>query len=147
MTFIFLDANVPIYAAGRPHALKAPCARVLELAAQRRSAFMTDAEVLQELLHRYLALRLWSQGQIVFRSFAQLMEERVRPVEAEDVELAASLAERHVRLSARDLLHIAVMLHAGVATIVSADRAFETVRGITRFDPAEVAAWTPRIGA
>ncbi len=43
----FLDANVPIYAAGRPHRLKEPCAQVLMLAAERPEAFLTDAEVLQ----------------------------------------------------------------------------------------------------
>ena len=55
---IFLDTNVPIYAAGRPHALKKPCAQILMLVAERPHAFLTDAEVLQELLHRYLALHL-----------------------------------------------------------------------------------------
>lgn len=58
---IFLDANVPIYAAGRPHALKEPCVEVLTRVAERPQAFITDAEVLQELLHRYLALGRWPQ--------------------------------------------------------------------------------------
>jgi predicted nucleic acid-binding protein len=69
---IFLDANVPVYAAGRPHALKEPCLQVLALAAERPQAFLTDAEVLQELLHRYLALHLWPQGKEVFDRFAML---------------------------------------------------------------------------
>src|SRR3990172_878982 len=84
----FLDANVPIYAAGRPHPLKEPSAQVLMLAAERPEAFVTDAEVLQELLHRYLALRLWPQGREVFRHFTELMRERVEPVQADDVERA-----------------------------------------------------------
>ena len=65
---VFLDANVPIYAAGREHPLKAPCVRVLELAAERPYDFVTDAEVLQELLHRYLAQRLWPAGRAVVRT-------------------------------------------------------------------------------
>ena len=58
----FLDASVPTYAASRAHPLKGPCIQVLLLAAEHPQAFVTDAEVLQELLHRYLALRLWTQG-------------------------------------------------------------------------------------
>ena len=55
---VFIDTNVPIYAAGRAHPLKEPCARILLLVAEHSQAFVTDAEVLQELQHRYLALRL-----------------------------------------------------------------------------------------
>ncbi len=38
----FLDANVPIYAAGRPHSLKEPCARILLLVAERPQAFRSS---------------------------------------------------------------------------------------------------------
>ena len=58
----FIDANVPRYAAGHSHPLKEPCARILRLATERPRTFFTAVEVLQELLHQYLALRLWPQG-------------------------------------------------------------------------------------
>ena len=51
----FTDANVPIYAAGREHENKEPCVRVLMMAAEHSLSFVTDVEVLQELLHRYVA--------------------------------------------------------------------------------------------
>ena len=73
----FIDANVPIYAAGRAHPLKGPCIQVLLLAAEHPQSFLTDAEVLQEMLHRYLALRLWPQGREAFRRFSEIMQERV----------------------------------------------------------------------
>jgi len=41
------------------HPLKEPCKQVLHLAARYPGAFFTDAEVLQEMLHRYLALKRW----------------------------------------------------------------------------------------
>jgi hypothetical protein len=44
---IFIDVNVPIFAAGRPHAFKEPCLEVLALAAERPEAFVTEAQVLQ----------------------------------------------------------------------------------------------------
>ena len=54
---LFVDANIPFYAAGRPHPLKEPCQQIVALAARHPRAFVTDAEVLQELLHRYVAIR------------------------------------------------------------------------------------------
>ncbi len=142
---IFLDTNVPIYAAGRPHPLKAPCAEILVLAAQQPHEFLTDAEVLQELLHRYLALRLWPQGKEAFARFAALMRERVEPVYASDVEQAASLVEQYPRLSARDLLHLAVMMRVGVNHIISADQGFDGVAQLERLDPASLRIWRGRM--
>lgn len=142
---IFLDANVPIYAAGRDHALKQPCSEVLLLVAERPEAFVTDAEVLQELLHRYLALHLWPLGRDVIRAFAALMRERVEPVYVEDVEAAADSADSSPGLSARDLLHVAVMGRVGADRIVSADRGFDHIPRVGRLDPADVVAWRAMI--
>ena len=134
----FLDANVPIYAAGRPHRLKEPSAQVLMLVAERPQAFLTDGEVLQELLHRYLALRLWTQGRDVFHHFAELMRERVEAVHAIDVEQAALLADTYPDLGARDLLHAAVMSRLGVRSIVSTDAGFDRLPEVERLDPTDV---------
>ena len=137
----FLDANVPIYAAGRPHRLKEPCAQVLMLAAERPEAFLIDAEVLQELLHRYLALRLWPEGRDVFHRFADLMRERVEPVQAIDVEQAALLADELPELGARDLLHAAIMSRLGVQRVISADAGLDRLTEVERLDPMEIEAW------
>ena len=92
---VFLDANVPIYASGREHPNKEPCARILMMAAERPLAFVTDAEVLQELLHRYLAIRRWALGKEVVRGFAEVMLDRIEPVHVEDIIEAAGLADQH----------------------------------------------------
>ena len=106
---VFIDANVPIYAAGGDHPYKEPCARILRMAAEEPQPFVTDSEVLQELMHRYLALGRWELGRDVLRAFAEAMQGRIEPVHAEDVLLAAELADRHPGVSARDLVHAAVM--------------------------------------
>ena len=142
MTFpIFIDANVPIYAGGAEHPLRMPCRDVLLLAARRQRAFSTSAEVLQELLHRYVAIRRWPRGQIVFDEFARLMQGRIAAVQADDVQHAANLAEQFPGLAARDLLHLAVMARIGSDTVVSADRDFDRVSGIERLDPAGIEGW------
>ena len=137
----FIDTNVPIYAAGRAHPLKEPCAQLLLLAAEHPQAFVTDAEVLQELLHRYLALRLWPQGRDAFQRFSALMQERVETIQAADVERAAGLADSYQELGGRDLLHAAVMQRLGVRRIVSADTGFDRLPDVERLDPAQLANW------
>ena len=137
----FIDANVPIYAAGRAHRLKEPCIQILLLAAERPEAFVTDAEVLQELLHRYLSLRLWPLGREAFQRFSELMEERIEAVHAVDVQHAANLADAHQELGARDLLHAAVMQRLGLRRIISADTGFDRLPEVERLDPAQVEVW------
>lgn len=152
---LFLDANVQTYAAGREHPLKEPCKEVLRVAARNPRAFFTDAEVLQEMLHRYLSLRRWPEVKGVVLDFAALMEGSVEPVVAKDAVLACALADRHGagsgagRLAARALLHAAVVLRAaggsteGPAKIVTADGDFDELAGsgIQRLDPSDVDSW------
>jgi predicted nucleic acid-binding protein len=51
-----IDSNVFMYAAGRGHAFKKRAAKFLEKVAQGSFDAVIDAEVLQEILHRYRAL-------------------------------------------------------------------------------------------
>ena len=137
----FIDANVPIYASGREHPNKEPCARVLMMVAESPKSFFTDVEVLQELVHRYIALGRWTLGREVLQSFAEVMQDRIEPVYEEDIHLAARLADRHPGISARDLVHAAVMQRVGADRIISADSDFDRLPNITRLNPADVGKW------
>ena len=137
----FLDANVPIYAAGRAHPQKRPCIEVLDLASDHPRNFVTSVEVLQELLHRFSTPRRWPAGRYTLARFVALMRGRTEPVYAEDVDLAIELADRAIRASARDLIHLAVMRRLGVERVVSADREFDGVPGVIRLDPVDIDEW------
>ena len=138
---IFVDTNIPIYTAGRPHAPKEPCSQVLLLIEEAPQRFFTDAEVVKDLLHRYIAPGLWPQGRVAISECARLMVDRIEPVTAEDVLDAAELADRCPGMSARDLLHVAIMTRLGADALVSADRDFERVANVRRLDPADVGSW------
>ena len=134
--------------------MKEPCKEVLRLSARYPGSFFTDAEVLQEMIHRYLSLRRWPEGKRVVLDFAALMAGAVEPVTAGDMILACELADRYAarpgaRLAARDLLHAAVMLRAedDAAKIVSADRDFDELaaEGIERLDPTDIKAWRQEV--
>ena len=144
---VFIDANVPIYAAGGDHPYKEPCARILRMAAQAPQPFVTDSEVLQELMHRYLASGRWTLGLQVLRAFAEAMTGRIEPVHAEDVLSASELADRHPGVSARDLVHTAVMQRLGASRIISADTDFDRLEGIDRLDPSRIMEWERSIPA
>ncbi len=144
---IFLDANVPIYAAGTPHSMKEPCIQILVLVAQRPQAFVTSAEVLQDLLHYYVSRGRWTQGREVIQRFAALLDRRIESVHAVDIQQAVALADSSTRLDARDLLHAAVMARLGCDTIISADRGFDAMASITRLDPLTFATWRATIAA
>ena len=90
----FIDANVPIYAVGRGHRYKEPCVRILMMVAEHPQMFFTDAEVLQELVHRYLASGRWALGREVLESFGELMHDRVEPVYAEERSPGGDVGQR-----------------------------------------------------
>ena len=53
---IFLDSNIPMYLIGAPHANKDAARRALEWWITRGERLVTSAEVMQEILHRYVAI-------------------------------------------------------------------------------------------
>ena len=146
MPAIFIDTNIAIYAAGAPHPYKEPAARVIDLISQNADLFVTDAEVLQEILHRYVSIRRWGQGRHAFEEFSAVMEGRIEPMLPEDARLAANLVDAHPRLSARDLIHLAVMHRLGVTRIVTTDGGFKDLPGIERLDPANIENWRGSVG-
>ena len=138
---VFIDANIPIYAAGSDHPYKEPCAQILRMVAEEPRSFVTNAEVLQELMHRYLASGRWSLGREVLMGFAEVMRGRIEPVLAEHVYLAAELADVHPGVSARDLVHAAAMQRLEIGRIIPADTDFDRLEGVVRLDPVRIEDW------
>lgn len=118
----------------------------MTLISERPESFVTDAEVLQELLHRSIAPRAGQAGLERLSSFVHLMQGRIEPLYVADVEDAASLASRYGDASARDIVHVAVMRRLGITRLVSAERDDDRVEGVTRLDPADIEEWKGRAG-
>lgn len=136
-----LDTNIFMYAAGQQHPLRGPCSRVLEMVTVYPDSLLTDAEVFQEIMHRYRSVRRWSLGREAFNEFAELMHGRIEPVYAEDVVHAAVLADDHPNISSRDLVHAAVALRLGVSYIISTDADFDRLPVVTRLAPERIDDW------
>ncbi|WP_031723509.1 type II toxin-antitoxin system VapC family toxin [Mycobacterium tuberculosis] len=92
---------------------------------------VTDAEVLQEICHRYVAIKRREAIQPAFDAIIGVVDE-VLPIERTDVEHARDALLRYQTLSARDALHIAVMAHHDITRLMSFDRGFDSYPGIKR---------------
>jgi predicted nucleic acid-binding protein len=132
---VFVDANVPMYAVGAAHPLKQPCVDFLEAVARGEVTALTDAKVLQEILHRYSALNKRERAIEVVRLFVSVVP-TVLPVTLADIEGALDVHQRYRGLQARDSLHVAVMTNNHVRRILSADQHFDLVDQVQRLDPA-----------
>ena len=128
---IFIDSNVPMYLVGAAHPHKVDAQRQLERLLAGGERLVTDAEVLQEILHRYVAISRLDAIQPAFDALLAVVDE-VFPVTLAAVERAKSVVLGHPRLSARDALHVAVMKGEGVERILSFDAGFDAVVGIQR---------------
>lgn len=129
---IFVDSNIPMYLVGAPHPNKDAARRVLESSIERGERLVTDAEVLQEILHRYAAIRRPDAVQPAFRSLLAVVDE-VFPIARADVERAKDvLLGLPGEISARDALHIAIMEAHGVSRVMSFDRGFDRFTWLER---------------
>jgi len=128
---IFVDSNIPMYLVGASHPNKISAQRLLEQAITHGERLVTDAEVLQEILHRYVAIDRRDAIQPAFDALLGVVDE-VYPVEQRDVERAKDLLQGTRALSARDAIHVATMERNAVRRIFSFDAGFDQVPGIER---------------
>ena len=131
---ILIDSNIIMYAAGAPHAHKRPSVRMLERVASGEVDAVINAEVLQEILHRYRAIKRWDDGRRVYELARQVFP-GVIPVTADVLDRARRLLDDHAHLMARDALHAAVVLDEGLEAICSYDRDFDGIPGVVRVEP------------
>ncbi len=128
---IFIDSNIPMYLVGGPHPNKAHAQHVLETLTTQRQRLVTDAEVLQEILHRYVAIDRRDAIQPAFDSILAVVDE-VLPVDENAVDRAKQIVLGYRQLSARDAVHIAIMQQNGIEEIVSFDSGFDSYPKVKR---------------
>jgi predicted nucleic acid-binding protein len=128
---IFIDSNVPMYLIGAAHPHKIDAQRLLERFVVNRERLVTDAEVLQELLHRYVAIGRRDAIQPAFDALLGVVD-AVLPVRDADVLRAREIVLGNDRVSARDALHLAIMEQHSIVRIMSFDRGFDGIPGVAR---------------
>lgn len=132
---IFVDSNIPMYLMGADHPHKRECAAVLERLVTEQQRLVTSVEVLQEIMHRYVAIQRKDAIQPAFDVLLELVDD-VWAVTADDIEAAKHLVLSYQSLSARDALHAGQMQRRQVTTILSFDRGFDRIPGLERLPMA-----------
>ena len=120
-----------MYLVGSHHPHKADAQRLLEKLIANRERLVTDAEVLQEILHRYVAIDRRDAIQPAFDALLGVVDE-VLGVDRRAVERAKQIVLGYRQLSARDAVHLSVMEQNGIHEILSFDSGLDAFPGITR---------------
>ncbi len=120
-----------MYLIGSAHPHKIEAQILLERLIAAGERLVTDAEVLQEMLHRYAAINRRDAIGPALQTTLDLADE-IFPIEKADVLRAAGIIRAHPALSARDAVHIAVMERHGVHSILSFDADFDHWPGLKR---------------
>ena len=130
---ILVDSNLPMYLVGADHPLKARARQLAEEAIAAGESLCTDAEVLQEILHRYRAI---DRADMIDPAFAAVLGivDVVYPIELADVERARRILHSSPTRSARDAIHVAVMQARDIDSVMSFDRGFDGIPGIQRLE-------------
>jgi predicted nucleic acid-binding protein len=115
--------------------------RIVRAVADGTLEAVTSAEVVGEILHRFVAIGRPELGARMAWDVLDLFAP-VLPITHAVMDRMPELVERNPRLAARDLVHVATCLEAGIGTIVSADRGLDAVGAIRRLaidDPSVLA--------
>lgn len=135
---VLLDSAIAIYALGGSHPYRDVCRSLMRAASQGEFRPYASVEMIQELVHH----RLRRTGN---RSLAAADGKDVSAVctllnfDREVLDLSLRLIERIPTIRGRDAVHAATALVHGIERIVSPDRAFDGIPGITRVEPADLA--------
>lgn len=120
-----------MYLVGSDHPLKERTITALKELSGKGESLVSNTEVLQEILHRYTAIRRKDYIQLAFDALYALVD-RIELVTEEDVTTAKDLVLSYEGLSARDALHAAQMRRLKISTLLSFDRGFEILPGVRR---------------
>jgi uncharacterized protein len=104
LELIFVDSNIPMYLIGTAHPHKTESQILLERLIAASERLVTDAEVLQEILHRYTAIEKRDAIEPALRVLLDITDD-IFAVEKRDVLRAAEITQHPTLLSARDAVH------------------------------------------
>jgi uncharacterized protein len=127
-----------MYAGGGPHALREPSSDIIRSVRDGLIDGVISAEVVQEILHRFMSIRRPELGieiaRLTMDAFAPVL-----PITHALMRRVPDLAARYPNLSARDVVHVATCIHEGITEILTPDRGFDQVAEIRRIDPMSFA--------
>ena len=120
-----------MYLVGAPHPHKTEAQMLIERLIAAGERLVTDAEVLQEILRRYTAIRRRDAIPAALQLTLDLVDD-VFTIEKRDVLRAAEIVQHPSGLSARDAIHVALMERHRIRSVLSFDADFDRWPGLNR---------------
>ena len=120
-----------MYLVGGPHPHKFDAQILLRRLSDADIRLVTDAEVLQEIVHRFSAIKRNAVIDLALQAILDVVDE-VFPIMKTDVLRAAQIVQHPALFSARDALHIAVMERMAIRSILTFDSDFDKWPGLER---------------
>src|SRR5213592_3752613 len=120
-----------MYLVGAHAEWKHKARRALDRAVTAGERLVTDAEVFQEILHRYVAIDRRDAIQPAFDALLGVVDQ-VLAVDRAVAERAKEIVLGRRQISARDAVHLAVMEQHGIEQILTFDSGFDGFPGIKR---------------
>ena len=143
-TVYFIDTNILMYARGKDHPYKKPCAdlvfKIADGTFEKNLGFpVIDSEVFQEIIYRYALVGEWSTALSVCKDVYALGIE-ILSIGNPEVKKLLELTEKYVKskIAPRDLIHAAVMLTNDIKNIITTDAHFDLIKEVRRFDPTKL---------
>ena len=129
MDRVFIDTNIPMYAAGNEHPNKEPSIKILEKISKGQIFGVTSAEVLQEILHRYQSINMLSSGIEIFEEFSNIVDE-ILPINFKILETAKNILTGNPGILTRDAIHAATIEYYNIDYIATFDKHFSIFKNI-----------------
>jgi uncharacterized protein len=139
---IVLDTTVLVYAVVDDHALREPARAIVEAVEGGAVHATTTVEAIQEFVHVRARRRDRPDAAALGRAYATLSSPLLQPSE-DDLEKGLRLFEPEAALGPFDAALVATAISAKAEVLVSADAAFDGLRGLRWVD---LAAWTQNGG-
>jgi predicted nucleic acid-binding protein len=131
---IVLDTTVLAYAVGGEHPLRDPSRHLVEAIRDGVVTATTTVDVIQEFAHGYARRRPRAVAAAHARRYATLLAPLLTPSET-DLDAGLRLFEDNERLDAFDAVLAATAIANQADALVSADRAFASVRRLPHVIP------------
>lgn len=128
---IYVDSCIPMYIVGAAHPLKERTLELLNGILASEEELITSAEVFQEILHRYIAIKNSKHLNAAYEVLEELCDQVIE-VRKEDCDQARLFTARFPNLSSRDCLHSAIMYRTKCSKIWTYDKLFDEVTRIQR---------------
>lgn len=128
---VFIDSNVPMYLIGSDHPLKFRAQSLLRELIISRRRLVTSAEVMQEICHRYCAIRRVDSIQKAFDALYGIVDDIIA-VTRDDIEKSKGILLEYPGVAARDSLHAGMIRNLGITELFSFDSDFDIFPWIAR---------------